>query len=417
MSDSTTSRPEPALSGLQKIYWAERHMPVLNRLREELEKSQPFKDRRIGICLHLEAKTAFLALVLKAGGAEVAICGSNPLTTQDDVAAGLASLGVKVFARRGASAEEYRHYLHRVLDICPHLLIDDGGDLVSAVHGERRELIGHIIGGAEETTTGVRRLRAMEREGVLGFPMVAVNNACCKYLFDNRYGTGQSTWDGIMRATNLSIAGKRVVVAGFGWCGKGIAQRARGLGARVIVTEVDPIRANEALMEGYEVMPMAEAALLGDIFITATGCAGVIGEKHFKSMKDGALLANAGHFDVEVDVAALRRLAREVRRVREGVEEFLLEGGKRLYLLAEGRLVNIAAADGHPVEIMDLSFALQTLSLEYLLQQEGKLKPGLYPVPLEVDCRVAQLRLEALGVRIDELTQEQKEYLSSWQIT
>ncbi|MGB9661035.1 MAG: adenosylhomocysteinase [Moorellaceae bacterium] len=401
-------------SGLLKIEWVKNHMPVLNEVRRDFEARQPFRGKNIGICLHLEAKTAYLALVLKAGGANVAICGSNPLSTQDDVCAGLASMGVTVYAWHGCTPEEYTTFIHKVLDTQPHLLIDDGGDLVHLLHTGRRELLPGIIGGAEETTTGVLRLKAMEREGALAFPMVAVNDGYCKHLFDNRYGTGQSTWDGIMRNTNLTICGKTVVVAGYGWCGKGIALRAKGLGARVIVTEVNPIHANEALMDGLEVMPMLEAARRGDIFVTATGCINVIRKEHFAVMKDGAILANAGHFDVEINKQDLKAMARGHRLARQNIEEFELPDGRKIYLLAEGRLVNIAAADGHPAEIMDLSFALQALCLDYLVKNEGQLPRKVIPVPGEIDRQVASLRLKSLGVQIDTLTAEQESYLASW---
>ncbi|WP_338824683.1 Adenosylhomocysteinase [Moorella humiferrea] len=407
---------EPALApeGLLKIEWVQKHMPILNEIRRDFSERRPLAGMRVGICLHLEAKTAYLALVLKAGGAEVAICGSNPLSTQDDVCAGLAEQGVAVYAHHGCTAEEYNTFLNKVLDTRPQLVIDDGGDLVHLLHTDRRELLPDIIGGAEETTTGILRLKAMEAEGTLAFPMVAVNNGACKHLFDNRYGTGQSTWDGIMRTTNLTVCGKTVVVAGYGWCGKGVAMRAKGLGARVIVTEVDPIAANEALMDGFQVMPMIEAAKLGDFFVTVTGCTNVIRAEHFAVMKDGAILANAGHFDVEINKNDLMAIAQSHRPARRNIEEFVLKDGRRLYLLAEGRLVNIAAADGHPAEIMDLSFALQALSLEYLINNAGQLPPKVLPVTREIDLKVASLRLKALGVEIDELTPEQQRYLASW---
>lgn len=403
-----------ASSGLLKIDWVKNHMPILNEIRRDFEVRQPFRGKRVAICLHLEAKTAYLAEVIKAGGAEVAICGSNPLSTQDDVCAGLASLGVAVYAWHGCTPEEYTSFLHKVLDTRPHLIIDDGGDLVHLLHTGRRELLPDIIGGAEETTTGILRLKAMEREGALAFPMVAVNDGYCKHLFDNRYGTGQSTWDGIMRNTNLTICGKTVVVAGYGWCGKGIAMRAKGLGARVIVTEVNPVHANEALMDGFEVMPMREAARYGDIFVTATGCINVIRGEHYAVMKDGAILANAGHFDAEINKQDLQAMAQSHRVARQNIEEFVLADGRRIYLLAEGRLVNIAAADGHPAEIMDLTFALQALSLDYLVKNGGQLPRKVIPVPWEIDRQVASLRLKSLGVEIDTLTPEQERYLASW---
>ncbi|WP_258360162.1 adenosylhomocysteinase [Moorella sulfitireducens (nom. illeg.)] len=414
MPASIIRDPGLAPEGWLKIDWVSHNMPILNEIRREFEERRPFAGKRVAICLHLEAKTAYLALVLKAGGAEVAVCGSNPLSTQDDVCAGLAGQGVAVYAHHGCTAEEYNAYLNYVLDTRPQLIIDDGGDLVYLLHTGRRELLPEITGGAEETTTGILRLKAMEAEGALAFPMIAVNDGDCKHLFDNRYGTGQSTWDGIMRTTNLTVCGKTVVVSGYGWCGKGIAMRARGLGARVIVTEVNPIAANEALMDGFQVMPMREAARHGDFFVTATGCRDVIRGEHYAVMKDGAILANAGHFDVEINKPELAAMARSRRVARRNIEEFILEDGRRIYLLAEGRLVNIAAADGHPAEIMDLTFALQALSLEYLLKNAGKLPARVLPVTGEIDRRVATLRLRSLGVEIDTLTGEQERYLASW---
>jgi len=406
-------------------------MPVLGAVGRELRSSGVLQGRRVGLALHVEAKTACLALTLKEAGAEVVVAGCNPLSTQDEVAAALAQAGVTVFAVRGATEEEYFHYLRLVCRTGPDFVVDDGGDLTALLHTEERGFLSRVAGGTEETTTGVRRIRAMEREGVLAFPVVAVNDARTKHLFDNRYGTGQSTWDGIMRATNLLVAGKTVVVVGYGWCGRGVAQRARGLGARVIVCEVDPVAAIEALHDGFEVLPSLEAASRGDVFVTATGCARVLTREHFLRMKDGALLANAGHFDVEIDkqdLAALDRQARggsgagtgqpdgeAGREVRPWVREYLLPGGKRLYLLAEGRLVNLVAGDGHPVEIMDMSFALQALSLGYLAGlTPGTLPPGVHPVPGELDEKVARLRLMTGGVQIDELTEEQRGYLSGW---
>ncbi|MDN5326601.1 MAG: adenosylhomocysteinase [Moorella sp. (in: firmicutes)] len=414
MPASIIRDPNLAPEGRLKIDWVRNNMPILNEIRRDFEERRPFAGKRVAICLHLEAKTAYLALVIKAGGAEVAVCGSNPLSTQDDVCAGLASQGVAVYARHGCTAEEYNTFLNKVLDTGPQLVIDDGGDLVHLLHTGRRELLPEIIGGAEETTTGILRLKAMEAEGALAFPMVAVNNGDCKHLFDNRYGTGQSTWDGIMRNTNLTVCGKTVVVAGYGWCGKGVAMRAKGLGARVIVTEVNPVAANEALMDGFQVMPMREAARYGDFFVTVTGCKDVIRGEHYAVMKDGAILANAGHFDVEINKPELMAMARSHRVARRNIEEFVLEDGRRIYLLAEGRLVNIAAADGHPAEIMDLTFALQALSLDYLLKNAGKLPARVLPVTEEIDRRVASLRLRSLGVEIDTLTEEQERYLASW---
>ncbi len=415
MPTTVAGNPEMTKEGLLKIEWARNNMPLLNKIRQEFVKSQPFAGLKVAICLHLEAKTAYLAEVIQAAGAQVAICGSNPLSTQDDVCAGLADLGVSVYAQHGCSAEEYKGFLNKVADTEPQLLIDDGGDLVHLLHTERRSMLKFVIGGAEETTTGILRLQAMAAAKVLAFPMMGVNNSDCKYLFDNRYGTGQSTWDGIMRNTNLTVCGKTVVVAGYGWCGKGVAMRAKGLGARVVVTEIDPVKANEALMDGFQVMTMTEAAPLGDFFITVTGCINVIRGEHFSFMKDGAILANAGHFDVEINKQELNAMAKQKRKARRNVEEFTMADGRRIYLLAEGRLVNIAAADGHPAEIMDLTFALQILSLEYLAENAGKLAPQVIPVTKEIDRRVAALRLNSLGVGLDRLSKEQEDYLNSWQ--
>jgi len=400
--------------GQKKIDWVAAHMPVLNILRKEFTKERPFLNKRVVICLHLEAKTANMAKLFQAGGAEVAVTASNPLSTQDDVVAGLVEGGIKAFAWHGATDEEYHRHLNLALDFQPDYLIDDGGDLVSTIHAKRRELLAKVRGGAEETTTGILRLRGMERDGRLGFPMIAVNDAQSKYLFDNRYGTGQSVWDGIMRTTNLVVAGKTVVVIGYGWCGKGVAMRAKGLGARVIACEVDPIKANEAWMDGFEVMPMLEAAPQGDVFITVTGNKDVITGEHFKGMKPGAIMCNAGHFDVEINKKELAEMSQAKRLVRPNIEEFALKDGKKLYLLAEGRLVNLAAGDGHPAEVMDMTFALQALSLKYLAQNYEKLKPAVYPVPREIDEKVACLRLASLNLRIDSLTPEQIKYLASW---
>jgi len=403
-----------APQGQKKIDWVAEHMPVLTQLRREFEHELPFAGKKIAICLHLEAKTAYLAKTIQAGGAEVVVVASNPLSTQDDVVAALVQGGISAHAWHGATDEEYRKHLGRALDFEPDYLIDDGGDLVSTIHRERHELLGKVKGGAEETTTGILRLRAMERDGQLGFPMVAVNDADCKYLFDNRYGTGQSVWDGIMRTTNLVVAGKTVVVAGYGWCGKGVAMRAKGLGARVIVTEVNPIKANEAWMDGFEVSPMLQAAQQGDVFITVTGNKNVITAEHFSVMKSGAILCNAGHFDVEVNRVELARMADSRRQVKPNIEEFVLADGRRIYLLAEGRLVNLAAGDGHPAEVMDMTFALQALSLRYLVENTGTLENHVYSVPPEIDRRVAELRLTSLGLSIDSLSEEQKKYLATW---
>ncbi len=405
-----------APAGRRKIDWAGGHMPVLAGLRRELEQDKPLQGLRLALCLHLEAKTAVLALTLRAGGAEVRICGSNPLSTQDDVAAALAEQGVGVFAWRGTTTDEYNDFLQKTVENGPHLLIDDGGDVTQLLHTTGTQWAGHCLGGCEETTTGVNRLRAMERDGALRFPMVAVNDARMKHLFDNRYGTGQSTIDGIMRNTNLLLAGKRVVVLGYGMCGKGVALRAKGMGANVIVCEADPVRACEALLEGMEVMPALEAARVGEVFVTVTGCHGILGEEHFAAMNDGALLANAGHFDVEIDVAALGRMAKTHREVRPNVTEYQLPSGNSLFLLAEGRLVNLAAGDGHPVEIMDLSFALQTLGVLYVREHGPSLGRRVVAVGEEMDRRVAELFLASRGLRIDRLTPEQVAYLGSWRL-
>ncbi|HHX74922.1 MAG TPA: adenosylhomocysteinase [Firmicutes bacterium] len=410
---STIRNPALAPEGRLKIDWAREHMPVLNSAAKEYGAQKPFRGLRVAICLHLEAKTAYMAKVIRDSGAEVTITGSNPLSTQDDVAAALAEDGITVHAWHGATAEEYNDHLHKTLQSEPHLLIDDGGDLVTMLHTSYRELLPQVRGGAEETTTGLIRLRAMAAEGALKIPMMAVNDAYCKYLFDNRYGTGQSAWDGIMRATNLVVAGKTVVVAGYGWCGKGVALRARGLGARVIVCEVDPIKAVEAFMDGHQVMPMTEAARLGDIFITVTGCRGAINGDHFPLMKNGAILCNAGHFDIEIDKKALEALGGAGRTVRRNVKAYTIDG-KKIYLLAEGRLVNLAAADGHPAEIMDLSFALQVEALYYLHRNYGKLAPAVLPLPREVDEKVARRKLAAEGIAIDSLSPVQENYLESW---
>ncbi|MDT8901454.1 adenosylhomocysteinase [Anaeroselena agilis] len=401
-----------APQGMDKINWVKEHMPVLNVLNAELSATKPLAGKRMVITMHLEAKTAYLGMVLANAGASVAVTGSNPLSTQDDVAAALASQGVKVFAWHNTTAEEYEHFLHKALDTKPDIIIDDGGDLVSLLHGERADLAANILGGSEETTTGVHRLKALAAAGKLKFPMIAVNDAYCKYLFDNRYGTGQSTWDGIMRTTNLTVAGKTVVVAGYGWCGKGVAMRARGLGANVIVTEVDPIRAAEALFDGYQVMNMLDAAAKGDFFVTVTGCRDVVCREHLKAMKPGAIMANAGHFDVEINKEHLAELTVSSRTVRKNIEEFVFEDGKKVYLLGEGRLVNLAAGDGHPTEIMDLSFAIQALSVLYILENHAKLEKQVYKLPYELDRKVASLKLKAMGIAIDELSTVQTDYLN-----
>ena len=400
-----------APSGEMKIKWVERNMPVLRGIGKDFAVEKPFAGLKIALSVHLEAKTAYLCRVLEMGGAEMYVTGSNPLSTQDDVAAALAQGGMQVFARYGCSMEEYEECLCRVLEAGPQIIIDDGGDLVHLMHTKYTQLIPHVLGGCEETTTGIHRLRTMAREGSLRFPMVMVNEADCKHMFDNRYGTGQSVWDGINRTTNLIVAGKYVVVSGYGWCGKGVALRAKGLGAKVVVTETDPVRALEAVMDGYEVMPMAAAARLGDLFITVTGCSGVITAAHFETMKDGAILTNAGHFDVEVDMAALEELAVEKYEARHNIQGYVLPSGKTLFTIAEGRLVNLAAGDGHPAEIMDMSFAVQALSAEYLARNRGKLQPGVIPVPRELDEAVARRKLSAMGVEIDALSPAQEAYL------
>ena len=411
---SIIADPGLAPEGHLKIDWVKAHMPVLNRIREQFEKEKPFAGKKVAISLHLEAKTAYLAKVIQAGGAEVAITGSNPLSTQDDVCAALVEDGITVFAKYDPDPEEYKQLLIRTLETEPDLIIDDGGDLVTILHAERPDLMKQVIGAAEETTTGILRLKAMEKEGTLKFPVIAVNDAYCKYLFDNRYGTGQSVWDGINRTTNLVVAGKTVVVVGYGWCGRGVAMRASGLGAKVIVTEVDAIKATEAYMDGYEVMSMKDAAKVGDYFITVTGNRDVIRGEHYELMKDGAILCNAGHFDVELNIPELEQLSVLKRTVRKNIEEYQLKDGRKLYLLAEGRLVNLAAGDGHPAEIMDMTFALQALSLRYVQQNRDRIGNRVENVPYELDELVARYKLESLGVKIDSLSPEQKAYLESW---
>jgi len=398
-------------SGELKLSWVRSHMPLLDGIQKDFIKTQPFKGLRIALSVHLEAKTAHLCEVLASGGADMYITGSNPLSTQDDVAAALVHEGLNVFAIHGCNETEYMEDIRRVLEAGPNIIIDDGGDLVTTIHNEFPELLPGVIGGCEETTTGIHRLRAMDGAGLLRFPMMLVNDADCKHLFDNRYGTGQSVWDGINRTTNLIVAGKTVVVAGYGWCGKGVAMRAKGMGADIIVTEVDPIKAMEAVMDGFKVMTMADAAPLGDIFVTVTGCADVIGPEHFLKMKDGAICCNAGHFDVEVAVAKLRAMSVSHAPARNNIEAYTLENGKRIYIIAEGRLVNLAAGDGHPAEIMDMSFAIQALSAQYLAQNRGKLTQMLNNVPKEVDNEVACRKLADWNITIDQLTEEQHRYL------
>jgi len=402
-----------AESGVRKIEWVRGHMPLLATLEERFIKEQPFKGLRIAMSIHLEAKTARAALLLKAGGGEVHLTGCNPLSTQDDVAAGLASLGVRVCAWHAATEKEYHEHLIETLSCRPHVIIDDGGDLTQILCDERPDLAECLIGGNEETTTGVLRLRAREAEGLLRFPMVCVNDASMKYLFDNRYGTGQSVWDGIMRTTNLIVASKTVVIAGYGWCGRGVAMRAKGMGAQVIVCEVDPVRAVEAVMDGYAVMKMCDAAALGDLFITVTGCKDVITMAEIAKMKPGAILANAGHFDVEVAVSEMRKAAVSVHEARTNIEAFTFADGKTVYLLAEGRLVNLASGDGHPAEIMDISFALQALSAEYLVRHAGSFENRVYEVPSEINDYVARLKLSTMDLAIDTLTPEQDAYIHS----
>jgi len=401
--------------GRQRIEWAETEMPVLRRIRSRFAQERPLAGLRVAACLHVTTETAALMRTLVAGGASVRLCASNPLSTQDDVAAALVEEQFAVFAIKGEDRETYYRHIHQALDLRPHITMDDGADLVSTIHGGRRELLAEIVAGTEETTTGVIRLRAMARDGALRYPIVAVNDAKTKHLFDNRYGTGQSTIDGLLRATNLLLAGKTLVVCGYGSCGRGLALRARGMGAHVIVTEVSPLHALEAVMEGYPVMPIARAAPVGDIFITVTGNRAVLRAEHFAAMKDGAILANSGHFNVEIDIPALADISAETRQVREFVQEYRLRDGRRLYLLAEGRLLNLAAAEGHPAAVMDMSFANQALSVEYLAGQGKHLRPDVYTVPAEIDQMVARLKLDALGVQIDGLTPEQQQYLQSWQ--
>ncbi len=401
--------------GKSRIEWADRQMPVITLIRSQFEKDKPLKGVTVSACLHVTSETANLMRTLKAGGAEVALCASNPLSTQDDVAASLVKdYDIPVFAIRGEDSKTYYEHVHKVLDFNPDMTMDDGGDLVSTLHSERTELLDQVTAGTEETTTGIIRFRNMEREGALKFPIIAVNDAQTKHFFDNRYGTGQSSLDGILRATNVLLAGKKFVVAGYGWCGRGVAMRARGMGSNVIVTEVDSLRALEAIMDGFSVMPMMEAAQIGDIFITATGDKNVIREEHMKIMKDGAILCNTGHFNVEVEIPALEKLSKEKRSLRENLEEYLLKDGRKLYLLGEGRLVNLACAEGHPSIVMDMSFANQALSAEYIKDEGKNLEPKVYVVPVEIDSRVAYLKLQSMDVKIDVLTKEQEEYLSSW---
>ena len=407
--------PGLADSGRRRIDWANQSMPVLQLIRKQFIKSQPLQGIRISGCLHITTETANLAITLRDGGAQVILCASNPLSTQDDVAAALVrDYSIPVFAIKGEDDKTYYSHVDAALDHRPQVTVDDGADLITTGLTKRREALADAIGGTEETTTGVIRLRAMAREGVLPYPMVAVNDAYTKHLFDNRYGTGQSTIDGILRATNLLLAGLKVVVGGYGWCGRGLASRSRGLGAEVIVTEVDPTRALEAIMDGYRVMSMAEAARIGDIFVTVTGNKNVISSEHFELMKNGAVLANSGHFNVEIDIPALEKMASAKRRGREFVDEYSMRDGRKIYLLADGRLINLAAAEGHPAAVMDMSFANQALSVEYLVKSTGQLENKVYPVPEAIDKNVARLKLDSMGLKIDRLTPEQEAYLASW---
>lgn len=406
-----------APGGRLRIEWAEQEMPVLRGIRERFGNDRPLAGLRVSACLHVTTETANLMRTLQAGGADVVLTASNPLSTQDDVAASLVShFEIPVFAIKGEDNETYYRHIHAALDHKPHVTMDDGADLVSTLHKDRRELLDNIVGGTEETTTGVIRLRAMAKDGALEFPVVAVNDALTKHLFDNRYGTGQSTLDGVIRATNILIAGKTIVVAGYGWCSKGIASRADGLGGNVIITEIDPLKALEAVMDGFRVMPMERAALIGDIFITATGDINVLDKHHFQVMKDGAIIANSGHFNVEINIPALQEMAvDEPRRVREFVEQYTMPNGRTINLLGEGRLVNLAAAEGHPASVMDMSFANQALSAVYMQENAGKLERRVYPVPEEVDKEIARIKLAAMGIEIDTLTEEQTAYLNSWE--
>jgi len=415
MEDFKVKDNSLAPKGNLQIEWASEHMPVLNQIKKRFSKEKPLKGLTLGACLHVTKETAVLVEAFLAGGAKVALCGSNPLSTQDDVAAALAERGVHVFAWRGQTTEEYYQCVERVINHTPVITLDDGADLVGAIHSKRTEALSKIKGGTEETTTGVLRLRAMEKTGALKYAIIAVNDAYTKYLFDNRYGTGQSTIDGILRATNILLAGKNFVVCGYGWCGRGIAMRAHGMGANVIITEVNPLKALEAAMNGFRVMPIAEAAALGDIFVTTTGDISVIRKEHMQKMKDGTILANSGHFNVEINIKDLEDLATSKRNIRPNLDEYKLEDGRKLYLLAEGRLVNLASAEGHPAEVMDMSFANQALCVEYISKNE-KMPPKVYPVPKEIDETVSRLKLNAMKIKIDELTEEQKKYLATWEM-
>jgi len=405
-----------ATKGRFKIEWAEQEMPVLRLIRERFAREKPLKGIRIAACLHVTSETANLVHTLQEGGADVCLCASNPLSTQDDVTASIVvNFEIPVFAIKGEDSQTYYQHINAALDHVPHITMDDGADLVSTLHKQRADLIENVIGGTEETTTGVIRLRAMAAEGALRYPIIAVNDADTKHLFDNRYGTGQSTIDGILRATNFLLAGRNFVVGGYGWCSRGIAMRARGIGANVIVTEVNPLRALEAVMDGYRVMPMIEAARIGDVFVTSTGDKNVIDRHHLEVMKDGAIVANSGHFNVEINIPALEEMAVEVRPVRESVKQYILSDGRRINLLAEGRLVNLAAAEGHPASVMDMSFANQSLAVEHMVKHGGELEKKVYRVPEEIDRRIARLKLASMGIEIDTLTDEQEKYLRSWE--
>ncbi|MBE3035844.1 MAG: adenosylhomocysteinase [Candidatus Atribacteria bacterium] len=406
-----------ANKGKDKIEWAEKQMPVLSSIRMRFSKEKPLKGIRISACLHVTTETANLVRTLKEGGAEVSLCASNPLSTQDDVAASLVKdFGISVFAIKGEDKDTYYQHIEKVLNCKPNITMDDGADLVSTIHSQKKELIKDIIAGTEETTTGVIRLRSMEKDKALKYPIIAVNDAQTKYLFDNRYGTGQSTIDGLLRATNILIAGKKFVICGYGWCARGLAMRANGMGAQVIITEVDPMKALEAVMDGYQVMPIKEAAKVGDIFITLTGDINVISTEEFPLMKDGAILANSGHFNVEINIGALEKLSVNKNKIREYIEEYTLENGKKINLLAEGRLLNLSAAEGHPASVMDMSFANQALSAEYLVKEGENLQKKVYCVPEVIDKEIARLKLESMGIKVDKLTEEQEKYLSSWQM-
>lgn len=406
-----------APQGRLRIEWAEQFMPVLRLIRKRFKREKPLSGVRMACCLHVTTETANLMITLKAGGAKVYLCASNPLSTQDDVAASLVKdHGIPVFSIRGESNKVYYDHIDACLDIEPQLTMDDGADLVTQLHTKRKRQAPNVLGGSEETTTGVIRLKSMEKKGVLLFPVLAVNDSKTKHFFDNRYGTGQSTLDGIMRATNILLCGATVVVAGYGWCGRGVASRAKGLGANVIVTEVDPLKAIEATMDGFQVMPMSKAAALGDLFVTLTGDINVLTDKHFRKMKDGAIVANSGHFNVEIDIPTLKKMSRRVRTVRDNVQEYLLGDGRRIFLLGEGRLINLAAAEGHPASVMDMSFANQALGAEYLLQNAKKLDRRVYSIPRSIDDSIARLKLQSMGISIDSLTPEQKKYLSSWEM-